>query len=405
MTETSDSLNIEDYAVSAFQRLTQYCEEQNFKGWDPYDGLNSALFQYSPLRHWDIARLVLIQMCKRSPVNLRPILGVPKEHNAKGIGLFLNGYTNLLRLAQRGDTRFGSVGELSKMVNSLADLLLEMQTPGYSGACWGYNFDWQARRLFYFPAHTPTVVATSFCASALFNASEVTGDSRLLDIAISSGDFIMKDLARTECKAGFLFSYSPIPGNDTVYNAALLGAKTLSLCFERTGDSSYKDVAREVVSAACAGQEADGSWVYGLLPIQSWKDSFHTGYNLDSLAHYRNNCKDNSFDDYLEKGLEYYLSNFFQSDGRPKYYSDGVWPIDIHCPGQLIVALSETGQFLPRRELCDKVLRWTFENMQDSSGYFYYQLKPLFASKTSYMRWSNAFMFNALTYYLLETYS
>jgi len=402
MINTTDDISFETQAVNAFQRLKDYCEEQDFKGWDPYDGLNSRLFQSTPLKNWDLARLALIQICKRSPFNLRPILGVPKEHNAKGIGLFLNGYANLLRSAQEGDDRFGTVLALTNRVRYLADLLLTMRTPGYSGACWGYNFDWQARRLFYFPTHTPTVVATSFCASALFNASRVTGDERLAEIALSSGDFILKDLARTECKGGFLFSYSPIPGNDTVYNAALLGAKTLSQCFEYTGNAMFKDVAREVVSAVCSGQEEDGSWVYGLLPIQSWKDSFHTGYNLEALAHYRDCCKDSSFDYYIEKGVEYYVANFFRSDGTPKYYSGGAWPIDIHCPGQLVVTLVKTGRFEEQRELCEDVLRWTFDNMQDKSGFFYYQIKPIFNSKISYMRWSNAFTFNALSYLLHE---
>jgi len=40
--------------------------------------------------------------------------------------------------------------------------------------------------------------------------------------------------------------------------------------------------------------------------------------------------------------------------------------------------------------------------MQDKKGYFYYQLKKGMSSKISYMRWSNAFMFNAMSYYLKE---
>ena len=52
-------------------------------------------------------------------------------------------------------------------------------------------------------------------------------------------------------------------------------------------------------------------------------------------------------------------------------------------------------------ELAKKVLQWTIRNMQDKKGYFYYQLKPGISSKISYMRWSNAFMFNAMSHYLL----
>lgn len=48
------------------------------------------------------------------------------------------------------------------------------------------------------------------------------------------------------------------------------------------------------------------------------------------------------------------------------------------------------------------VLQLTIDNMQDKKGYFYYQLKQGISSMISYMRWSNAFMFNALSYYILS---
>ena len=65
-------------ANKAFISLKEYCEAENFKGWDPYDGLNSKIFQATPLKHWDVARLVWIQSFKRSPINFRKLLLVPK---------------------------------------------------------------------------------------------------------------------------------------------------------------------------------------------------------------------------------------------------------------------------------------------------------------------------------------
>lgn len=387
----------------SFLRLKTYCEAENYSGWDPYDGLNSAIFQATPFRYWDIARLTLIQLCKRSPVNLRPLLRVPKQHNAKGIGLFLNGYCNLYKLATKGDTRFGTPEQLRTRIDEVAALLLNLQSEGYSGACWGYNFDWQARRLFFFPAQTPTVVATSFCATALFSAYEVTGNRKYLETALSSGQFVLRDLNRRPCEGGFLLSYSPKKENDSVYNASLLGAKLLSYCYHHTGDAIYKDTARQIVSAVCASQADDGSWIYGLLPAQSWIDSFHTGYNLDGISHYMRLCKDQSFDTSLQKGLEYYINNFFLEDGTPKYYHNKTYPIDIHCPGQLLVTAQTLDTWDSMAELCDKVLIWTIHHMQDEKGYFYYQMKKGISSKISYMRWSNAFMFNALSHYFLAT--
>ena len=43
---------------------------------------------------------------------------------------------------------------------------------------------------------------------------------------------------------------------------------------------------------------------------------------------------------------------------------------------------------------------YNLDALNTYEGFFYYQLKPGISSKISYMRWSNAFMFSALTYLL-----
>lgn len=402
---------MKDMLMESLIHLRSYCEAENFKGWDPYDGLNSKLASVLlPLRHSAILRLCVIQGFKRSPVNLRRIAMVPKEHNAKGIGLFLQGYCNLYKAMAKtpyGMEALGTQEEVFEKIKYLADLLLTMRSdkmfPGvYHGACWGYNFDWQARRLFLFPAHTPTVVATNFCATALIEAYEITKISEYLDVALSAAQFVTEDLHRTEYREGFLFSYSKLKGNDTVLNASLLGSRLLSFCYKYTGNEMYKELARKSIGACCACQQANGAWRYGMLPVQKWCDSFHTGYNLDSLIAYQENTGDHSFETYMKKGFDYYIRNFFEEDGIPKYYDNRMYPIDIHCPGQLFVTLVRLHKFRECRGLAEKVLRWTVSNMQDKRGYFYYQLKPTLSSKISYMRWSNAFMFCALSYCLLE---
>ena len=70
---------------------------------------------------------------RRFPVNLRPLLLVSKEHNPKGLGLFLGGYARLYKLDQ-------GQGYLEK-IRHLIHLLSSLRSEGYSGNCWGYNFD------------------------------------------------------------------------------------------------------------------------------------------------------------------------------------------------------------------------------------------------------------------------
>mgnify|MGYP000373705181 CR=1 FL=1 len=389
-------------SIASFLKLKTYCEGEDFKGWDPYDGLNSKVFQALPFKHWALARLAWIQGFKRSPINFRELLLVPKQYNSKGIGLFLLGYCNLYEMALKGDSKFGEPKDVLTKIHELANLLDKFKKTNYSGACWGYNFDWQARRLFLFPAYTPTVVATTFCAEALFKAYQVTKEEKYKVLALSSANFVMQDLNRTPHNTGFLFSYSALNGNNTVYNASLLGAKLLSLCYKYSGNEDYKNTAEQAVRAACDGQNTDGSWVYGMLQVQSWIDSFHTGYNLDAISMYQACTGDQQFSSNLEKGFNYYIANFFEEDGTPKYYNNKTYPIDIHCPAQLFVTLSKLDQFENHQDLADKVLKWAIKNMQSKTGYFYYQLKRGWSSKISYMRWSNAFMFNAMTFYFKE---
>lgn len=395
--------------IQSFQSLRMFCETEHYKGWDPYDGLNSKVFQALPfLKNSALCRLVVIQGFKRSPINFRRIAVVPKEYNAKGIGLFLQGYCNLVKLVRNQPSLsevIGTEAELTRKVHEVADLLISLQSKGeYHGACWGYNFDWQARRLFLFPKGTPTVVATNFCATALMEAYEITHEQRYLDIALSAAEFVKEDLHRYECDGGFLFSYSKLPGNDTVYNASLLGSRLLSYCYKYTRNEEYRQLAEASVRICCKGQREDGAWVYGLLPVQSWVDSFHTGYNLDGLIAYEELTGDTKYHESIERGFKYYIDNFFEPDGTPKYYDTQMYPIDIHCPGQLFVSLSRLHKFDQYEELATKVMEWTIKNMQDRKGYFYYQLKKGISSKISYMRWSNAFMFCAMSYYLYERY-
>lgn len=391
--------------------LKAYIEKEEYKGWDPYDGLNSKVFQSIPLlKNWDFARLAWIQLFKRNPVNLRRLFLVPKEYNPKGLALLLSGYCNLLKYYRlSGDLSFGNETVLLSKVNFLAELLISLRSPLITHdssltsrvSSWGYNFDWQARRLFLFPKGTPTVVATSFAADALFNAFETTKYEKYLDIALSSADFVLNVLHRTQVPGGFLFSYSPLKGNDIVYNASLLGTRLLSQCYYFTGDKNYLENAKVSASACAHAQKADGSWYYGGLDVQKWIDSFHTGYNLEAFYTFQKMTGDSSFNSTFEKGFEFYVKSFFLKNGTSKYFHNKTYPVDIHCPAQLIITLCRTGKIEKQIDLAENVLAWTISNMQDNSGYFYYQKNRLFTNRISYMRWSNAFMFNALSVYLL----
>lgn len=392
--------------IKSFQILKSFCENESFVGWDPYDGLNSKVFQTLPfIKHSALCRLVMIQGFKRCPLNLRRILMVPKGHNAKGLALFLSGYCNLYHAVKENtslEQKLGSLQDLENHIKYLADLLIGMQTKGYSGACWGYNFDWQSQA-FFLPKFTPTVVCSSFVVEALLSAYDITQCNLYKVTAISTADFILNDLNRIKKGDGFMFSYSPLD-NRAVYNATLLGTKTLALIYSHTKDEKLKNEARISAKAVCDVQNIDGSFPHSDQVGNRWRDNFHTGFKLESLAIYEMCCGDRTFANHLEKGYEYWINKFFIKDkGIAKYYDTDSEDclIDLHCVAQSMPTIFKLGktnnETLFLIECC---LNWAIDYMQSKHGYFYFQKKGAKINKQCYMRWPNAWMFYGISYYL-----
>jgi rhamnogalacturonyl hydrolase YesR len=378
--------------LESFSRLHGYCLRENFMGYDPYDGLNSTFFQSLPvIRDSRLARLAWIQGFKRSPVNFRKLAGISKGYNPKALGLFLSGYCSLYA----ADPKKEYLEKISFFIEKLKDL----STPGYSGMCWGYNFDWESKAFFQ-PKYTPTIVVSSFVANALLDAYEILSDDTLLKAARSTCDFILKDLNRSyDNKGNFAFSYSKLD-KSIVYNASLLGSRLLARVYSYTGEQFLIDEAGKSISYCCSAQREDGSWSYGTLPFHQWIDNFHTGFNLECISDFIKFTGDNSFKENLDRGFDYYVKTFFTEKGLSKYYNNSIYPVDIHAPAQLIITLSTLGKFEENRELADRVLSWTIDNMQTDKGFFYYQIKTHYKISIPYMRWSQAWVFHALTKYL-----
>ena len=320
------------------------------------------------------------------------MLGVPKQRNPKGIGLFVSALVNLWKVTQNE--------EYLNEAQNLALWLEDNYSKGYSGYAWGYNFPWQSRSDFK-EKYLPTIVATSFVANSFLDLYEVTNDDRYFNIAASSAQFIINDLYRYEEDDSICFSYGPKDKN-RVYNATALGAAFLARVYKYSHEKTLLDIANKAMKFVVKRQNPDGSWYYGDAPYQKWIDNFHTVYNLLSLKKFMDYTKNWEYNAAYQKGINFYLGNFFLEDGTPKYYHNKIYPIDTHAAACSIIGLLEFG----KKELARKVLKWTIENMWDEKrGYFYYRKYRFFTNKISYMRWVQAWMFNALSSYILQNSS
>ena len=396
--------DIEPLIKQTTSALLKYCQRNNWSGYDPYDALNSEIFKRLPFLNSRLPRLALTQILKRSPLNLRNLLLIPKTQNPKALALFLMAFLKLhkMGLLENADIIPLMVQNLINLRSGSSlkpvnrhPLPVELETVNRY-YCWGYSFPWQGRTVLA-PRGAPNLVCTVFVANALLDAYEANQDAENLSMATSAADYILNELYWTKDSSVAGFSY-PVPAlHGQVHNANFLAAALFCRIFKYCGEKRFLEPAMKAARYSAAQQHVDGAWDYGEHPTQRWIDNFHTGFNLCALQTINQCLNTNEFEPNIRSGLEFYRNNFFREDGAPKYFHNRVYPIDIHSVAQSIITLSAFHEFNNSNVvLANSVFQWAMDNMWDKQGYFYYQVTPYYKNKISYMRWSQAWMLLAL---------
>jgi hypothetical protein len=371
-------------------KLVEHIEASNFKGWDPYDTLNSPL-NLKVLGKW--IPILAIQVQKRNPINIRPILGIKKDYNPKGIALFLKAYSLLYKKTREK--------EYLEKANWLFDWLDNNYTIGFSGKCWGYNFCW-ANPGGSLPAYTPSVVVTSFVIDGIFEYYKVTNNQKAKETIINSAGYIKNDIPITSHKDGISFAYTHL-SKDSCYNASLLAAEILSKADFVSKSSVSNVLVNKAIDFILSRQKPDGEWWYSYNP-ETGKErnqiDFHQGFILVSLENLNELLieprKDVNYS--IEKGLFYYRNNQFFENGQALWRIPQKWPVDIHNQSQGIITFSRLKEYnVDYLGFATRIAEWTITKMQSSRGYFYYRKTPFFINRIPYMRWSQAWMMLALS--------
>jgi rhamnogalacturonyl hydrolase YesR len=392
-TEMDDDSEI----FTSLKNLKKYVKENDYSGIDPYDALNSTALCSLNRR---MLRLISTQILVYSPLNLRNFLDIEPGRNSKAIGLFLQAYCRLYQQHLIEKEQFEDV------TTELVEFLLQNQAKGYSGDCWGFNFNWQDLYR-YAEKNLPTVVITSFVAHAFLDLYDITKNKKYLESAQRSCEFIMKDLHITRTEKGICFSYTPID-TSIVHNANALGASLLARVFSYTGEKKFLEYASQAFDFLLSNQKQDGSWAYSV-ELKTGKErnqiDFHQGFILDSLCGYIRyiSPQDTVYVNALSKGAEFYIKHQFDNAGKSYWRLPQKWPIDIHNQAQGIITGCRLYDVLKEkryRDFSKTIVEWTLQNMQHPSGFFYYQKWPLVTNKIPYMRWGQAWMMLALSEYL-----
>jgi polysaccharide biosynthesis protein VpsJ len=386
--------------LSEFLRVKEISDEilagshkDSFCGYDPFDGLNSKIFRSLGLDRSNLARIAWLQVHKRSPINFRRIVGIDKERNPKGIALFILGLIERYKLHR--------LPEDLELANNLAVWLVNaaVEKNVWGHYAWGYHFDWAARA-FFVPRGKPNAITTCYVARALRELGEVCGETRYIEAADDAGYFL--DKLHTE-KDGLEY-YAYIPGEVAfVHNASLWAAAAVLRTATNVGDNLMRERALRVVRQSVKAQTENGSWPYGNRSHHSFIDGFHSGYNLEALNEIQKIDFDKDIQLSIENGMEFYRNAFFMRDGRVKYYSDSLWPIDMHSVSQAILTLLKVGGTKEDHTLTAKIISWSIEELYSKSeGRFVYQIGRIFRNQINYLRWTQAWAFYAFSFYLRD---
>ena len=296
------NLRVRYEAADAFARTRAY------RGFDAYDGLASPALRRLP---GTLAKRVATQAVKRSPPGCRNILGIHPRAMNKTLALFAS-----------SDARMGNVDNSHRLIDSLLDRL---PRPG----AWGYEFDVQVRWAFY-PTGTPNLAVATQVIEAFADTTRVDDASpeRLLDYIHSEMTFDDSSLM-----------YVP-HAEEFVVNAHALGTRML---WRLGADRQWVERCIDRISDS---QRADGGWAYGEQGQTGWIDNFHTVNILDSLNDLLPEFPD--IEPMLSKGVHFWLDNFFEPDGTPRYYFNKRGPSDVHNVATAVSGLVRLGASEPR---------------------------------------------------------
>lgn len=378
------------------KKLVSHLKSEGYKGYDPYDALNS----YIPYRWFGhMAQVAAVQLQLRNPVNLRPILGIKKEYSIKSLAIILHALSQLYSIRKEEWIR----QEMDYLFNLLLDK--RIVNDEFSGSFWAvhYPIAWKTWER---PRFDPSAVLACVVFEGVFEYYQVTNSDVAKNLLIDIGKFLLENIPVTENEFGKCYSYTARK-KEIVYNANTYVAEVFAKLYSLTGKDNYYSEALACIDFTIHYQREDGSWGYRLfLENGSEREQidFHQGFIVNSLGESMKylGIENKTYNEALKRAYDFYLSKLFTKEGIGLWRYPHLYPIDIHNQavgiwiGAKYNALSANDNM---RVKSDVILNWTLAKMYNKKkGIFYYQKRRLFVNRIDYIRWNQAWMLLALVH-------
>ncbi|MBD3423798.1 MAG: hypothetical protein GF417_05110 [Candidatus Latescibacteria bacterium] len=372
--------------IAVKNKLIENIEKDDFRGWDPYDILESGYISRNSNRR---ILLFLTQLNRLSPVNLRKILGIRKIYNSKANGLLLSSFLNLEHHRSK--------------IDFLVKWLADNKSEKFDGYSIGFTHDIVLKNYISFLNH-PSTIITLFVMYAFIEYFRETDDQEILNLIISFEKLIDEKLPSRETPDSLWYSYNFEKMNE-IYNSTAKIGKFYSLLHGIRPREELKVKIGKILNYLAKKQREDGTWAYGRKI--KYTDGFHTAFILEAIWYMRKLVDNEKYERMFEKGTEQYRKTMFRENGQPLYFHPEYRPSDIRkyliqtdirdC-AMAVVFFSKTGEL----ETAGQVLEWTINSMYDGEGgYFYYYKNPLMTNRIRFIRWQ-AWMLYAISEYSIR---
>jgi hypothetical protein len=379
--------------------LDQFCKQQEWESYDPYDGLTSKLLQGR--KRSRLARLAIVQLNRLSPINLRRLLAIEKRLDLKAVALFAKASLRFCRTIETNKRP-----QFKAQAEHCLNILQTHRCPHSRDYSIGTNRPIQMAS-YYIDADEPCPFITLLAGESFLEAYKALASQHWLDLAVSTAGYFTDELMRTEHSAEEVYFHYMPKMEKEIYNLNALIGNFLVKVSHVTKNDKFFDLGRKAIIYTVNRQHENGSWFYS--EEAKYIDNYHTGFMLLSLIESNEILGSPAIEQSIQLGVQFYLDHLIIQKGEdvmPVHFyrrhlplnSNIITKVDIRDCAMAIVLFSKLSTIDSRYAvLADKTLNWTLEKMRDKDG-FYHEQTWLWRNKIKYLS-LQAYMLYALSVY------
>jgi hypothetical protein len=291
------------------------------------------------------------------------------------------------------------------------EVLKATRCKGFRHCCWGYPFNWETRNGT-LEEGTPMITSVPYVYEAFRQVYQLDGNPEWLEIMQSIAQHALEDYQDYEVSPG-ASTCCYCPGRDNfggVINASAYRAFLLTRAALDFSEDKYRKVAERNLQFVLESQNLNGSWYYSTDNVRDFVDHFHTCFVLKALAKIESLTGSPQCRTAIERGVNYYVKNLFDSNGLPMPFSKAprltVYRRELYDYAECInLGVLLRGRFSELDRILSLVIADALQRWQKSDGSFRARELLIGWDNVPMHRWAQSQMFRSLSFFAAKNLS